>query len=400
MINSIQHGEVLRLGIIGLGQAGTMMISALIDHPYIKITAAADLNEENLTAFRRDFKVETYYSVQDMCKSDQVDAVYIATPSRYHAEHAIIAAEHRKHAIVEKPMSLSLQEADNVIQAFKRNGVHVVVNHKRSLDPPIQKIREIVTSGYLGKLGMINIWQFSDWLYRPRTPQELADGGVVLRQGSHHFDIIRLIGGGKVTSVRAMTGVWDKNRNAEGSYIAYLQFENGTAASSVYNGYNHFNTSEVTLGLKGAGSGFTPLTDISKLNEIGRKSKNVLISDEINIKKSTGYVSFQNQHKDKREDQKAPFGFLIVSCEHGDIRVSADGLLVYGKEENYVIPLQNQPSGIHMILGQFYDLITKQQPTIYDGCWGKAALEICLKVIESAEKGEEVYLRFQYGIDG
>jgi phthalate 4,5-cis-dihydrodiol dehydrogenase len=73
-------------------------------------------------------------------------------------------------------------------------------------------MREIVAGGSLGRLRMINTWHFNDWIYRPRAPWELEagqGGNLVFNRGSHQVDIVRLIGGGLVRSVRAMTGVWD-----------------------------------------------------------------------------------------------------------------------------------------------------------------------------------------------
>jgi len=74
-------------------------------------------------------------------------------------------------------------------------------------------------------------------------------GGITFRQGSHQFDIIRMIGGGLVRSVRAMTGVWDENRPTEGGHTVFLEFEDGAAATAVYSGYDRFHTSEITFGV-------------------------------------------------------------------------------------------------------------------------------------------------------
>src|SRR5215218_5217608 len=109
----------------------------------------------------------------------------------------------------------------------------------------------VVLCGALVRLRMISGWYFNDWLYRPRLPAELdtaMGGGVVFRQGAHHFDITRLIGGGMLRSVRATTGVWDPRRPTEGSYSAFLEFEGGATANLVYSGYDHFQSVELTGG--------------------------------------------------------------------------------------------------------------------------------------------------------
>ena len=110
-------------------------------------------------------------------------------------------------------------------------------------------MRELVRSGELGQLGMVHSWYFNDWLYRPRLPEELdtrLGGGVVFRQSADQFDIIRLVGKGLLRSVRAMTGRWDPERPTEGSYVAYLEFGDGAAATAGYGGYDHFHTTELT----------------------------------------------------------------------------------------------------------------------------------------------------------
>ena len=110
----------------------------------------------------------------------------------------------------------------------------------------LAEMREIVRSGELGKLCMINSWNYNEFMYRPRMKHELAmTRGVVLNQGPHHVDIVRLIGGGMVRSVRAMTGIWDPLRQWEGSYSCYLEFEDGTPATLVYSGYGFFDTAEL-----------------------------------------------------------------------------------------------------------------------------------------------------------
>jgi len=187
-----------------------MMIPALLKHPSIKITAAADTDPEPLEKFRDDFQAATFLSIEELCKSPNVDAIYIATPTQCHTEHALMALERRKHVVLEKPMALSLADADAMIAAAERRGVQLVVGHSHSFELPIRKIREIVRSGELGRLRMLHNWYFTDWLYRPRNAEELdtqLGGGVTFRQGSHQFDLLRLIGGGLVRSVRAMTGI-------------------------------------------------------------------------------------------------------------------------------------------------------------------------------------------------
>ena len=98
----------------------------------------------------------------------------------------------------------------------------------------IDATREIIAGGEFGKLGMITASNFTDFMYRPRRPEELITaqgGGVIFSQGAHQIDIVRLLGGGLVRSIRAFTGSWDETRAAEGAYAALFEFEDGAFAT-------------------------------------------------------------------------------------------------------------------------------------------------------------------------
>src|SRR5712691_9278429 len=223
--------KVLRFGIAGLGIASTQIVPEFDGRPHLQLTAAADVRQEGLDKFAREIEGETYTSVADMCASPNVDAIYVCSPNHLHAEHVITAAEHGKHAIVEKPMALSLEECEAMNRAAERNGVKLLCGHTHSFDPPVRKMRELVASGELGALRMISTWHFNEFMYRPLMPHELdprQGGNIVFNQGPHQVDIVRLIGGGLVRSVRGTTGIWDPSRHAEGAYCAYLEFEDGT----------------------------------------------------------------------------------------------------------------------------------------------------------------------------
>ena len=101
------------------------------------------------------------------------------------------------------------------------------------------------------RVRMITAQYYTDFLYRLRRPEELdtaQGGGVVLNQGAHQVDIVRLLAGGEATSVRALTGRWDPARPTEGAYAALVTFADGAFASLVYGGYAHFDGDELCGG--------------------------------------------------------------------------------------------------------------------------------------------------------
>ncbi len=207
-----QRTKPLRFGVVGLGVAFNFLAKNIADRPHLRFTAACDLRRSALDRFAADYGGETYTDVAELCKSPNIDAVYVVTPNRLHRDQVIAAADHGKHVIVDKPMAVTVEECEAMNLAAERNGVMLLCGHMHSYDPSIRKMREIVAGGGLGRLRMINTWHFNDWIYRPRAPWELEEGqggNLVFNQGSHQVDIVRLIGGGMVRSVRAMTGIWD-----------------------------------------------------------------------------------------------------------------------------------------------------------------------------------------------
>ena len=388
--------EVLRLGMAGLGVASTQILPPIAKLPFIKITAAADMRADAVVKFREQYNAEGYASVDELCASPNVDAVYIATPNSLHAEHAITAAKHKKHIIVEKPMAMTLAECDAMNEAADKYGVKLLCGHTHSFDPPIRKMREIVKSGELGKLCMINTWNYNEFMYRPRMKHELAmTRGVVLNQGPHHVDIVRLIGGGMVRSVRATTGVWDPAREWEGSYTCYLEFEDGTPATLVYSGYGFFDTAELFHWVGEGGQQRAPETNLSvraKLREVSTAEEEEQLKEGMRF---GGTREGEFSHVWSGARKQPFFGHTVVSCQKGDIRQTPDGLKIYGETEQREIKLPAGSRGREAEVEELYDAVVNGRPVFHGGRWGAATLEVCLAMLESAKQRKEIMLSHQ-----
>jgi len=388
--------QVLRMGMAGLGVASTQILPPLSKVPYIKIAAAVDVRRDALHKFHDEFGGETFDSVEAMCKSDKVDFIYVATPNQMHAEHVITAARYGKHAIVEKPMALSIEECEAMNEAAEKYGTKLLCGHTHSFDPPIRKIREIVGTGELGKLCMINTWNFNEFMYRPRMKHELATSrGVVLNQGPHQVDVVRLIGGGMVRSVRATAGIWDPARGHEGSYVCYLEFDDGVPATLIYSGYGFFDTAELFWWVGEGGQPRDPETNL----RVRRASRAVSDPDKEELLKEQmrygGRKEGEFSHTASGEKKQPFFGFTLVTCEKGDIRQSPDGLIVYGEEEKREIKLPRGRIGREAEVEELYQAVVNNRPVYHDGRWGEATLEVCLAILDSAKQRSEVRLAHQ-----
>ena len=380
----------------GLGVASTQILPPISALPYVKITAAADTRTDALTKFHDVYQGETFTSVEAMCDSPNVDAIYVATPNHLHAQHVIAAAERGKHAIVEKPMALSIAECDAMNEAAEKHGVKLLCGHTHSFDPPIRKIHEIVKSDELGKLCMINTWNYNEFMYRPRMKHELATSrGVVLNQGPHHVDIVRLIGGGMVRSVRAMTGIWDPAREWEGSYTCYLEFADGTPATLVYSGYGFFDTAELFNWVGEGGQHRAPETNLTvreKLREVRTTEEEEQLKEGMRF---GGKREGEYSHVWIGERRQPFFGHTVVSCQKGDIRQTPDGLRIYGETEQREITLPAGSRGREAEVEELYNAVTNGRPVFHGGRWGAATLEVCLAMLESAKQRKEIMLSHQ-----
>lgn len=397
---------VLRFGIAGLGAASTQILPEIAAHPCLKVTAAADPRPAALDKFARQFQAETYESVEAMCESPNVDAVYVCTPNHLHAEHAILAAEHGKQVIVEKPMALTLEESQAMIDAAERSGVRLLAGHTHGFDAPVRALAELLRSGELGRTIMINAWYFTDWLYRPRMPDELdpgKGGGVVYRQAPHHVDIVRIIGGGLVRSVRASASIVDRARPVEGSYAAFLEFEDGAAATIVFNGYAYFDSSELTHGIGELGRPRDPETNLRSRRRVKGFAQP---EEEWKYKDTLRFggaregewldLAAGNSGGDAGKRHHPFFGLIIVSCEKGDVRQSPDGLIVYGDDARREIPVPRAALEREAELDCMYTAWANDAPLrAHDGRWGQATLEVCLGILQSARERREVAMSRQ-----
>ena len=388
------EAKVLRFGIAGLGVAAAQILPVIAKHPHLQATAAAEPRQEARDKFISEYGGETFSTVEELCASPNVDAVYVCTPNPFHAEHVITAAEHGKHIIVEKPMGLSMEECEAMNEAVKRNGVKLLCGHTHSFDAPVRKMREIVAGGELGRLCMINTWHYQSWIYGARAWDELdatKGGNVIYRQAPHSIDILRLIGGGMVRSVRAMTGVWDASRRAEGMWVAYIEFEDGTPATNVFSGYAHFDTAEFTEWI-----GETIRTPETNLRARARIASLKTPEEEAQYKFVRRYGGGEESDRTRDENYPHPhFGITIISCEHGDIRQSPHGLYIYGDHENWEVPVPKTIRGREAELDELYRAVVVDRPVFHDGQWGQATLEVILGIMQSARERREIFMEHQ-----
>ena len=376
----------LKLGVVGLGRAFSVMVPTFTGDPRVSLVAGADPRAQAREKFKSDFGAKAFDSAEKLCAEPAVDVVYIATPHQFHAADAITAASCQKHVLVEKPMALSIDECRAMIAAARNAGVHLIVGHSHSFDAPILHARRIIASGALGRVRMVSALNYTDFLYRPRRPEELdtrRGGGVVYNQAAHQVDIVRMLAGSRVKSVRALTGAWDSARPTEGAYSALLTFEDGSFASLVYSGYAHFDSDEFTGWIGEMGVKKNPA-------DYGATRKS-LKGDEAAIRKERIYggSGFKTPPPPSHHQH---FGTVIVSCERGDVRPLPSGVAIYGDTEQRLEPLPPPKVPRGEVIDELYDAVVNGKPALHDGEWAMATMEVCFAMLRSAREQREVTL--------
>ncbi len=387
--------RVLKLGVIGLGRAFTLMLPTFTTDRRVKLCAAADPRPEARALFASEFGA-AYETPEQLCADPQVEAIYISSPHQMHAQHVLAAANAGKHVLVEKPMAITLEQCDSMIAAARTAGTYLIVGHSHSFNRPILHLRELIQSGSFGNVRMINAVNYTDFLYRPRRIEELVTGqggGVVFSQGAHQIDIVRLIGGGRVKSVTAATGSWDPARPTEGAYSALLTLANGAFASATYSGYGHFDTDELMGGIDEMGQQKDP----GRYGSARRALRSAANSEEeAALKNARNYggsaykaaapmPGLQHQH----------FGFVVASCEKADLRPLPSGVMIYADETQRLDPLAPPQIPRSEVIDELYEAVVNGKPPLHNGEWARATLEVCLALLRSAKEGQPVILEQQ-----
>jgi phthalate 4,5-cis-dihydrodiol dehydrogenase len=298
--------------------------------------------------------------------------------------------------VVEKPMALTIAECDAMIAAAERNGVQLVVGHTAGHNPAVKRMRRIVATGELGRVRLINVGAYTEFLYRARRPEELdttLGGGIIFNQVPHQVDAVRLVGGGMVRSVRATVGVWDPNRPTEGSCAAFLDFADGAAAVLVYSGYDHFMSSELRTWIDSVKREEFPFSN----GQTRRRLRELTATrDEASLVASSGYGA--GRYEDVGGDLwQQELGHMVVSCERGDIRLVADGLVIYDDQGRRPLPIAAEGGvrGRRDVIDEVIAAVRRGIPPAHNGRSAKATLEVCLAILRSSQQRCEVMLAHQ-----
>lgn len=231
MNTSRNTSREIRIALVGCGRISQNHFDAIRKLHGMRLTAVADSDEARARAAGEALGVPWYGSYAEMLSRADCDAVTICTPSGLHSAQGVAAARAGKHVITEKPMAITLEQADALVQACDAADVRLFVVKQNRLNPSVQLLKRALDKGRFGRIYLANAtvrWQRPQEYYdsAPWRGTWEFDGGAFMNQASHYVDLIQWLVG-PVESVMAKTATLARRIEAEDAGVAVLKFRNG-----------------------------------------------------------------------------------------------------------------------------------------------------------------------------
>lgn len=342
---------MLNFGIVGCGRIAKRHaeLLGLNQISGARLASVCDIVEDRARQIGKQFSVPYYADMNRMMQCESIDVVVVLTESGNHARHVVDLAKYGKHIIVEKPMALTLDDADRMIEACDQAGVKLFVVKQNRFNVPVVKLREALEKGRLGKLilGTVRVRWCRPQEYYDQAPWRGTwemDGGVLTNQASHHIDMLEWMLG-EVESVFARSSKALAKIEAEDTAVVTLKFRNGA------------------LGVIEATTAARPKDLEGSISVLGEGGTVVIAGFAVNQMQTWSFVE------------------PVLGDEEVMEKFSVNPPNVYG--------FGHQAYYEHVV-----DCISNNGPHLVDGLVGRKSLELINAIYESIETGKEVRLRF------
>lgn len=342
----------MRFALVGCGRIAKKHAEILSKQlPDAALATVCDINHARAAEYGKKYNVPFFTDMHEMMRKagNSIDVVNILTPSGNHAEHTIALAPYGKHIVVEKPMALTIEDADSMISACDRAGVKLFVVKQNRYNYPVQKLRSALEEGRFGKLvlGTVRVRWCRDQKYYDQDAWRGTwryDGGVFTNQASHHIDLLEWMMG-DVESVFAKSATQLVKIEAEDTGIAVLKFKSGA------------------LGIIEATTATRPKDLEGSISILGEKGTVEIGGFAVNEMKIWNFT------ERRPEDDE-----VIEKYRQNPPDVYGFGHVEYLKD--------------------VIDSIRNNKKALVDGLEGRKSLELIMALYESIETGKEVFLRF------
>jgi UDP-N-acetyl-2-amino-2-deoxyglucuronate dehydrogenase len=314
------------------------------------LVGLCDIVEEKAKDLGNQFNIPYYTDMDKMMQSESIDVVVVLTPSGLHAKHVVNLAQYGKHLMVEKPMALTVEDAESMIYACDQNNIKLFVIKQNRFNVPVVKLREVLESGRFGKLilGTVRVRWARHQAYYDQDPWRgtwAMDGGVLTNQASHHVDMLQWMMG-DVESVFAKISTALADIETEDTAIVTLKFKSGA------------------LGVIEATTATRPANLEGSISILGENGTVVVGGVAVNEMKTWNF-------KDEQQ---------------GDLEV----LESFSVNPPNVYGFGHQAYYEHVV-----NCIDFESANLVDGLQGRKSIELISAIYESAETGKEVFLKFK-----
>jgi len=314
-----------------------------------KLIAACDVKIERAREIGNTYNIPIYGDMDVMMNKEKVDVIVLLTESGNHAKHTVNLAKYGKHIIVEKPMALTLDDADRMIQACDQYGIKLFVVKQNRFNVPILKLREAIESNKFGKLTLATIrvrWARHQQYYDQDDWRGTwaMDGGVLTNQASHHVDMLEWMMG-EIDSVYAKSDTMLADIEAEDTAVVLLKFKNGA-----------FGIIEATTAAR-------PTNIEGSISILGEKGTVVVGGIAMNKLETWMFENSTIEDEDILEKYS----------------VNPPDVYGFGHKAYYE----------HVV-----DCINNNKQHLVDGLEGRKSIELISAIYESIETGKEVFLKF------
>jgi UDP-N-acetyl-2-amino-2-deoxyglucuronate dehydrogenase len=342
---------MLKFAIVGCGRIAKRHSDLLGDGQIegAKLIAVCDKQFDRAKAIGNAKNLPAYTNMHEMMAREKPDVVTVLTESGNHAQHVVELAKYGASIVVEKPMALTLDDADKMIETCDLNGVRLFVVKQNRFNVPVVEMRKALEAGRFGKLvlGTVRVRWCRPQAYYDQDSWRgtwAHDGGVLTNQASHHIDLLEWMMG-DVESVFAKSATALVDIEAEDTAVVTLKFKNGA------------------LGIIEATTAVRPKD----------------LEGSISILGETGTVEIG--------------GFAVNQMKHWNFSEPLPGDdAVF---ENFSVNPPNVYGFGHLAYYQHVvDCINGKKQALVDGLRGRKSLELINAIYESIETGEEVFLRF------
>lgn len=343
---------MLKFALIGCGRIAKRH-SQLLGLKQIKgaeLTAVCDNVFNKAKEIGSTFNVPAYADMDEMMRNENIDVAVVLTPSGLHAEHVTNLAKYGKDIIVEKPMALTLDDADAMIEACDENSCRLFIIKQNRFNVPVVKLREAQQSKRFGKLilGTVRVRWARDQQYYDQDAWRgtwAMDGGVLTNQASHHVDLLEWMMG-DVDSVFAHATTALADIEAEDTAVVTVKFKSGA------------------LGIIEATTAARPRDLEGSISVLGEKGSVVIGGFAVNKIESWAFEEELETDKAVREK----------------FSVNPPNVYGFGHQSYYE----------HVV-----DCISDGGKNLVDGLQGRKSIELISAIYESVETGKEVFLRFK-----